>query len=127
MASFLNVRHFATRFATTVACASVALAGVVSPALAQDRTIWLNDNGKTTVTGYFLEGEDIYASCDADCTDLDLFLYTEVGVLVDSDEALDSFPIITAPYEGTFSVEVTMPSCTHSAGCSVSLSSDYGF
>lgn len=123
MASFLNIRSLAT----TIACASVALAGIVSPAVAQDRSIWLNDNGQTTVTGYFLAGEDIYASCDEDCMDLDLYLYTEQGVLVDSDEAVDAFPIITAPYEGTFSVTVTMPSCTHSAGCSVSLSSDYGF
>lgn len=123
MASFLNLRSIAT----TIACASVALGGIVSPALAQDRTIWLSNNGQTSVTGYFLAGEDIYASCDADCADLDLFLYTESGVLVDSDDALDSFPIITAPYEGTFSVQVTMPSCNHSAGCSVSLSSDYGF
>lgn len=123
MASFSNIRSIAT----TLACASIALVGIVSPAFAQDRTIWLNDNGQTTVSGYFLRGEDIYASCDEDCMDLDLFLYNEMGVLVDSDDALDSFPILTAPYEGTFSVQVTMPSCTHSAGCSVSLSSDYGF
>mgnify|MGYP001800668993 CR=1 FL=1 len=123
MPSLFNIRNIATG----IACAGVALVGIVSPAMAQSRTLWLNDNGQTTVTGYFLEGEDIYASCDEDCMDLDLFLYTELGVLVDSDEELDSFPIITAPYDGTFSVQVTMPSCTHSAGCSVSVSSDYGF
>ncbi len=123
MASFLNVRSIAT----TLACASVAIAGIVSPAFAQDRTIWLNDNAETTVTGYFLEGEDIYASCDEDCSDLDLFLYTEIGVLVDSDDAVDPFPIVTAPYDGTFSVQVTMPACNHTAGCSVSVSSDHGF
>lgn len=111
----------------TVACASVAWAGVVSPAMAQDRTAWLRDNESTTMTGYLLQGEDVYALCDEDCSDLDLILYNEMGVMVDTDEQLDSFPIVTAPYEGTFIVEIAMPSCLHSAGCSVSLSSDYGF
>jgi len=123
MPSFLNVRNIAS----AIACTSVALVGLVSPAFAQDRTLWLNDNQETTITGYFLQGEDIYASCDEDCLDLDLYLYTELGVLVDSDEAVDSFPIVTAPYDGTFAVQVTMPSCTHSAGCSATVSSDFGF
>lgn len=113
--------------ATSVACASVALFGIIAPAVAQNRTVWLNDNGQTTVTGYFMQGESIYADCDEDCMDLDLYLYNELGVLVDSDDAYDAYPILTAPYEGTFSVQVTMPSCRHSAGCSASISSEYGF
>ncbi|MEL6490893.1 MAG: hypothetical protein ABG776_11440 [Cyanobacteria bacterium J06555_13] len=123
MSSFFNVRTVAT----TLACASAALMGMVSPALAQSRTVWLNDNGATTVTGFFLQGESIYANCDEDCMDLDLYLYTEMGVLVDSDIEEDSFPIVTAPYDGNFAIEVTMPSCVHSAGCSASISSDHGF
>ena len=101
MSSFFNVRTAAT----TLAC----------------------DNGATTVTGFFLQGESIYANCDEDCMDLDLYLYTEMGVLVDSDIEEDSFPIVTAPYDGNFAIEVTMPSCVHSAGCSASISSDHGF
>ncbi|MEL6602582.1 MAG: hypothetical protein AAFP20_05075 [Cyanobacteria bacterium J06614_10] len=123
MSSRFNLRVLAS----TVACASVAFVGMISPAFAQDRTIWLRDNETTTITGYFLQGEDVYASCDQDCMDLDLFLYNEMGVLVDSDEAVDSFPIVTAPYEGTFSVQVSMPSCTHAAGCGATVSSDFGF
>lgn len=115
------------RLLGTVACVSVAWAGVVSPAMAQDRTAWLRDNESTKMTGYLLQGEDVYALCDEDCSDLDLILYNEMGVMVDTDEQMDSFPIVTAPYEGTFIVEVAMPSCIHSAGCAVSLSSDYGF
>jgi len=111
----------------TVACVSVAWAGAMSPAIAQDRTAWLRDNESTTMTGYLLQGEDVYALCDEDCSDLDLILFNEMGVMVDTDEQLDSFPIVTAPYEGTFIVEISMPSCVHSAGCAVSLSSDYGF
>lgn len=112
---------------TSMACASVALLSIMGPAFAESRTVWLNDNEETTVTGYFMQGESIYAECDEDCMDLDMYLYTELGVLVDSDEEYDAFPILTAPYEGTFSVKVTMPSCTHSAGCSASISSDFGF
>ena len=125
--AIFNLRSNLRTVATSIACASVALVGAVSPALAQSRTVWLNDNGQTTVTGYFMQGESIYADCDEDCMDLDLYLYNEMGVLVDSDDEYDAFPILTAPYEGTFSVQVTMPSCTHSAGCSASISSDYGF
>jgi hypothetical protein len=113
--------------AGAVAGASVALGGLVSPAIAQDRTAWLYDNQTTSMTGYFLAGEDIYAVCDEDCLDIDLFLYDETGTLVDADEALDSYPIVTAPYEGNFTLQVNMPNCTHTSGCAVSISSDYGF
>lgn len=104
----------------------VAVMGIAMPAIAQ-QTVWLADNEETTVTGYFLEGEDIYASCDEDCLDVNLSLFNEMGVLMDSDEETDAFPIVTAPYEGTFVLKVNMPSCEHLAGCSVSIESDYGF
>ena len=106
--------------------AVVAAMGIAAPAIAQ-QTVWLGDNEETSVTGYFLEGEDIYASCDEDCLDVNLFLFNEMGVLIDGDEETDAFPIVTAPYEGTFVVKVNMPSCQHAAGCSVSIESDYGF
>lgn len=125
--SRLSVRCSTRRVLSTLACASVAFIGAVSPAIAQDRTAWLRDNETTTMTGYLLQGEDLYAICDEDCSDLDLYLYNEMGVMVDADDEVDSFPIVTAPYEGTFVVEVAMPSCNHGAGCSVSLSSDHGF
>ncbi|MGB3570827.1 MAG: hypothetical protein WA783_20535 [Phormidesmis sp.] len=113
--------------AAAVGCASVALMVASNSAIAQSRTLWLKDNGQTTVTGYFLQGENIYADCDQDCMDLNLYLYNEMGVLVDADDAIDALPTLTAPYEGTFSVQITMPSCTHSAGCSASISSDHDF
>ncbi len=111
----------------SVAVVSVALGSVVSPALAQERTVWLQDEEMATMTGYLLEGENVYADCDEDCSDLDLFLYSDADKLVDSDEALDAFPVLTAPYEGTFSVVVAMPGCNHVSGCSASVRSDYGF
>ena len=107
--------------------AGIVLASSVSPAIAQNRTAWLQDNGSTKITGYLLEGESIQGLCDSACKDLDLFLYNEMGLLVDSDEAIDPMPLVSAPYEGTFAIELSMPSCTHWAGCSASISSDYGF
>ncbi len=97
------------------------------PAAAQDRSLWLYNGQSATVYGYFLAGEGIYGSCDYDCYDLDLYLYDSAGNLVASDTLLDSFPIVNAPYTGNFTIEVTMPNCSHSAGCAVEVSSDYGF
>ncbi|BAW95208.1 hypothetical protein NIES970_01100 [[Synechococcus] sp. NIES-970] len=97
------------------------------PTVAQDRALWLYDGEEETVSGYFYAGEDIYASCDEDCYDLDLFLYDSAGRIVDSDTLDDSFPIVQAPYEGNFSVRVKMYDCAHTAGCAVEVSSDYGF
>ncbi|MGC1308339.1 MAG: hypothetical protein WA885_14030 [Phormidesmis sp.] len=113
--------------ASTVACTSVAFLALVSPAMAQDRVLWLEDNEQAAMAAYLLEGESVYATCDQDCSDLDLFLYNDLGAMVASDDELDSFPMVVAPYEGDFMIEVTMPSCPHSAGCSVSVSSDYSF
>ncbi len=113
--------------AGSIACTVMALSSAISPAVAQDRTAWLKDNQTTTMTGYLLQGEDIYGLCDTDCNDINLSLYNEMGVMVDADNRADAFPIVTAPYEGTFVIEVSMPSCTHGAGCSVAVHSDQGF
>ncbi|MEN8445567.1 MAG: hypothetical protein ABG776_11205 [Cyanobacteria bacterium J06555_13] len=112
--------------ATTTACATVAVAGLVSPALAQDRTDWLTPGGTTNTSGVFSEGENIYGTCDSDCTDLDMYLYDGYGNLVAEDTELDAYPIVTAPYTGEFYIEVTMPSC-YAEACYVEVSSDYGF
>ena len=115
------------RFSSTAALAAVALAGVVSPALAQDRTAWLETGDQTNMTGFFVAGETISGTCDSDCVDLDMFLYNEYGNLVDSDVLDDNYPVVVAPYDGEFIVNVTMPDCSHSAGCAVEVSSEYGF
>lgn len=116
-----------TAMARSMAGAVIVTALMPGAAIAQDRSLWLPDDGHTMLRGYFLQGEDIYALCDQDCSDLDLFLYDRSGLLVDVDNAPDAFPIVTAPYEGTFGLRVTMPSCDHTAGCAVTVSSDYGF
>lgn len=128
LSNVLSSNRFNLRVvAGTLSCATLAIAGLVSPAIAQDRTVWLQDNETTTITGYFLQGEEVYASCDEDCADLNLFLFNEMGAMVAADDAVDAFPVVTAPYDGTFSIEVSMPTCTHGAGCSASISSDFGF
>ncbi|MFK8186716.1 MAG: hypothetical protein AB8B99_25350 [Phormidesmis sp.] len=103
------------------------ISGAFIPAMAQEHSSWIEDNETKKITGYLLQGESVSGLCDEDCSDLDLFLYNEMGVMVDSDDGIDANPIVTAPYEGTFVVEVAVPSCTHWAGCAVSIRSDQGF
>ncbi len=70
-------------------------------------------------------GEDylIYAVCDQDCGDVDLFLYDPSGSLVASDtsvQAHDDFPTANADFEfeaplsGTYRLEVKIYGCTTS-------------
>ena len=112
---------------TAAAFATAAIAGTVAEAKAQDRSLWLYDGQSTNVQGYFVSGEAIYATCDGDCYDLDLFLFDSAGRLVAQDVELDSAPVVFAPYEGNFTIEVSMPNCTHSQGCAAWVASDYGF
>ena len=107
--------------------AAFLLSGFVSPAMAQEHSSWIEDNETKKITGYLLQGESVSGLCDEDCSNMDLFLYNEMGVMVDSDRNADANPIVTAPYEGTFVVEVSVPSCEHWAGCAVSIRSDQGF
>lgn len=105
---------------------------VIAPAMATstfaaDRSLWLDDGEEKYISGYFYSGELIYGDCDEDCYDLDLFLYDSDGDLVDADELTDAYPIVEAPHDGYFTIKVDMYDCSHSAGCAVEVSSDYGF
>ena len=51
------------------ACVSV-VCSTARPVAAQNRDRWLKDNESTTMTGYLLQGEEVYALCDEDCHDL---------------------------------------------------------
>ena len=112
---------------TATLMAGFSIMTAVSPARAQDRSLWLYNGQSTTVEGYFLAGEYIYGACDDDCLDLDLFLYDANGVLMYEDTEMDAVPMVAAPFEGSFSVEVSMPNCSHPEGCEVWVSSDHGF
>jgi hypothetical protein len=74
-----------------------------------------------------LADEAVYASCDDDCTDLDLLLYDAgSGELVASDTLVDAVPVVVAPYEGNFVIEVVMASCS-AEPCEAWTTSDAGF
>jgi hypothetical protein len=107
--------------------AATVVLGTTSVANAQSRELWLYDGGSDVVEGYFYANERIYGWCDQDCYDMDLFLYDSNGNLIMEDVALDANPIVYAPYEGVFYIEVTMPNCSHPSGCAVWLDSDAGF
>lgn len=107
--------------------AALTLASTAGLAQAQSRSDWLNEGESVTYEGYLLGGEDVFASCDEDCTDLDIFLYDAVsGDLVDEDILLNDFPIVTAPYDGDFLIEVYMVTCSVEP-CYTETESDLGF
>ena len=60
-------------------------------------------------TEYFIMGV-----CDEDCSDLDLVLYDRAGNIVDSDMAMDDYPIVNVvpSRSGTYTVEVRMATCS---------------
>jgi len=118
--------HFKS-ISSAVAVASVALTSVVSPAIAQDHSDFLQEGESTVVEAYLMKDEAVYATCDSDCSDIDIALYSELGVEVASDYEMDNYPVVTAPFEGVFVIEVSMPTCNHSMGCEVSVSSEQGF
>ena len=106
---------------------ATVIGGSITQALAQSRDLWLYDGQQADVNGFFFAGESIFAWCDQDCEDLDLILFDSQGNFVTQDVLLDAAPVVVAPYEGNFRVRVTMPNCTHPAGCAVWVDSDAGF
>lgn len=104
-----------------------AIAMLPLAAHAQSRTGFLASGESEVYEGYFLADEAIYADCDADCDDIDIYLYDAyTGELVSSDIEVDASPVVFAPYEGDFLVETTMVTCDYSI-CEVWTDSDYGF
>lgn len=55
----------------------------------------------------------IFAACDGDCDDIDLFIYDENDNLVAKDPDLDDDPVITVTpsWTGSFRLKVAMPGC----------------
>ncbi|MEM9006936.1 MAG: hypothetical protein AAGE59_25840 [Cyanobacteria bacterium P01_F01_bin.86] len=104
-----------------------AIAGTASFVKAQSRTTFLASGESETYEGYFLANEDIYASCDRNCEDLDIYLYDAfTGELITSDTLVDANPVVTAPYDGDFLVETAMITCS-TGTCETWTDSDHGF
>lgn len=106
---------------------AIAVLGAAGLAQAQSRTDWLSAGESVTYEGYLFADENVYGICDDNCSDLDIYLYDAgSGELVDADTLLDDFPIVTAPYESYFLIEVVMVNCAASA-CETATDSDAGF
>lgn len=104
-----------------------AIASAATLAHAQSRTTTLTSGDSKTYEGYFLADEDIYASCDVNCEDVDIYLYDAfTGELIASDTLVDANPVVTAPYDGDFLVETAMVSCSANT-CETWTDSDHGF
>lgn len=79
---------------------------------------WLNIGESFRIGTYLFENEPISSACSQDCYDIDLTLYdanTKKSVAQDHDNT--STPMVNAPYEGDFIVEVEMANCARSGGC----------
>lgn len=97
------------------------------PALAEVHTTFLATGETVTYEGQFLADEDIYAECDRNCLDLDMYLYDrKTGALIASDTLPDAHPFVTAPYDGEFWVETVMVNCKAET-CQTWTDSDEGF
>ena len=113
--------------AAAFALGAIAVASSAAIAQAQSRVDWLSSGENIMYDGYLYDGEAVSAICDDDCYDIDLFLYdAETGDLVDSDTMEDAVPVVIAPYEGNFWIEVMMVGCSLEP-CETWTDSDAGF
>lgn len=118
---------FGVKMTATVALGAIAVAATASIAQAQSRVDWLASGDSMSYDGYLLAEEAVFASCDSDCADLDIFLYDAIsGELVASDTLVDAAPVVVAPYEGDFVIQVVMASCSLEP-CETWTDSDAGF
>jgi hypothetical protein len=77
---------------------------------------WLNRGGETTWSVWLNAGNSyaVAATCDRDCTDVDLRLISPGGLEIDSDLGDDDEPIVfaTPSRSGYYRVRVSMPKCS---------------
>mgnify|MGYP001797346235 FL=1 len=120
------------KLAIAMGMGGLMTASLVPGAIAQDfepepYTTFLGSGESEIYEGYLLAGEAVYASCDFDCSDLDIYLYdAQTGELMEADTLLDSEPIVVAPYDGDFIIETVMVTCSTSI-CEAWTNSDEGF
>jgi hypothetical protein len=111
----------------TVALGAIVLTGHLARGQAVSRSDWLSTGEEVTYEGYLLSNEAVYAACDNDCEDIDLYLYDAgSGDLVASDTRLSAVPVVLAPYDGTFFIQLIMVSCSLEP-CETWTGSDLGF
>ncbi|MDH5805344.1 MAG: hypothetical protein OEZ54_09165 [Gemmatimonadota bacterium] len=76
----------------------------------------LNQGSSETFTVRLVGGMEyaLVGVCDNDCSDIDLEVFGPNGNSLDSDFEVDDFPVLefTAPSNGSYTVEVSMPGCS---------------
>jgi hypothetical protein len=118
---------YGVKGAAALALGAIAVVGSAAIAQAQSRSDMLATGESVAYDGYLAANESVFAACDDDCSDLDMFLYdAQTGELVASDTLVDAVPVVVAPYEGQFVIEVVMASCSLEP-CATWTDSDMGF
>ena len=69
------LRKSCLKLGAIVALSAGAITSIATFTHANYHTAFLTSGDSTTYEGYFLAYEDIYASCDRNCEDLDIYLY----------------------------------------------------
>jgi hypothetical protein len=119
--------RFGFKMSAALTLGAIAVASSAAIVHAQSRADWLASGESVTYDGYLLADEGVYAGCDENCADLDLYLYdASSGELVASDTLADPNPVVAAPYEGSFLIEAIMVVCNADA-CETTTDSDQGF
>ncbi|NER81155.1 MAG: hypothetical protein F6K42_16630 [Leptolyngbya sp. SIO1D8] len=105
-----------------------SVSGRAEPNLAQSHSKWMNTGESFRVSSFFFENELISGECANDCYDIDLTLYeANMQNAVAQDHGDTATPMVRAPYEGDFTLEVSMANCARTRGCRAWVSSEYGF
>ncbi len=108
-------------------CLGSVMALGAKGAIAEVHTTFLSNGESERYRGYFWADEEVYANCDRNCVDLDIYLYdVKTEELVASDTLPDDNPFVAVPYEGEFWVETVMVSCLVEV-CEVWTDSEQGF
>ncbi|WOD40066.1 hypothetical protein [Nodosilinea sp. E11] len=119
--------QYGVKLAAAMTLGAIAIASTAPLAQAQSRVDWLSSGEEIVYDGYLLADEVVHAICDDDCYDLDMFLYDAVsGELVASDTLDDAIPVVVAPYEGEFLIQLVMVGCSIEP-CEIWTDSDAGF
>lgn len=83
-------------------------------------SMWLKQGESFDLEQYLSANESITAGCNEDCFDVDLILYDAAKKeVVYQDIEANTNPKITAPYDGNFVVNLSLPNCSLSRGCKV--------
>ena len=122
------LKLFCVGVLVSLALVVTSVSGHAESDLAQDHSQWLNTGKAFTVDSFFFGDELISGECANDCYDLDLTLYdSETQQPVAQDQDNTPTPTLRAPYEGDFTLEVSMANCARTGGCRAWVSSEYGF